>query len=107
MFASGSGMYRSATLALATLALAACDSAGTVLDDAARIAAVEQCRQVSEGAGIAAGAVGTVCNCAADKWLEKPVAERVRIDRETIQSIINECAGTDSGSATAQPAETY
>ena len=107
MLLYGSGINRIATFALATLALGACDSAGSVLDDTARIAAVEQCQQISEGAGIAAGAVGTVCKCAADKWLEKPMAERVRIDRATIQSIINDCAGTDSSSATAQPAETY
>ena len=100
--------HRFASLALATTALAACDSAGTVLDDTARLAAVEQCRQVSEGAGIAAGAVNNVCNCAADRWLAKPVAERVQLDRETIQTIINECAGTDR-KATKTPAssETY
>lgn len=89
------GPVRTALIVLATLALASCDSAGTVLDETARIAAVEQCKQVSEGAGIAAGAVNLVCNCAADKWLEKPVAERVQLDTENIQGIINECAGTD------------
>lgn len=93
--------------ALLAATLTACDSAGTLLDDTARMAAVEQCRQVSEGAGIAAGAVNKVCGCAADKWLEKPVAERVRIDTATIQGIINECAGTDRKSETPASSETY
>ena len=98
---------RTALVTIAALSLAACDSAGTVIDDTARIAAVEQCRQVSESAGIAAGAVNSVCNCAADKWLAKPVAERVQLDTATIQSIINECAGTDRKSATPASSETY
>lgn len=98
---------RLAAMALAALSLTACDSAGTVLDDTARIAAVEQCRQVSESAGIAAGAVGSVCNCAADKWLERPVGERVRIDTATIQNIVNECAGTDRKSETPASTESY
>lgn len=98
---------RAVLLALTALSLTACDSAVTVLDDTARIAAVEQCRQVSESAGIAAGTVNTVCNCAADKWLEKPVAERVQIDRATIQSIINECAGTDDNTQATQSTESY
>ena len=99
---------RIALLALAMVPLTACDSAATVLDDTARIAAVEQCKQVSESAGIAAGAVGSVCNCAADKWLEKPVADRVQVDTATIQSIINDCAGTDrKPSETPASSETY
>jgi hypothetical protein len=98
---------RIAFLTLAALSLAGCDAAGTVIDDTARIAAVEQCTQLSEGAGIAAGAVNSVCNCAADKWLEKPVAERVQLDTATIQSIINECAGTGRKSETPASSETY
>ncbi len=86
------------------LALAGCDSAGTVLDDTARLAAVEQCRQVAEGAGIAGVAVNNVCNCAADTWLEKPVAERMQLDRATIQGIIEECAGSDRNTAGADAA---
>ena len=88
-------------------ALSACDSAGTALDDTVRLAAVEQCRQISEGAGIAAGAVSEVCGCAADKWLERPVAERARIDRAAIESIINDCAGTDRKSDIPASSETY
>ena len=99
--------HRIALLALTSLTLAGCDSAGTVLDDTARLAAVEQCTQVSESAGIAAGAVKAVCNCAADKWLEKPVAERVQLDTATIQGIINECAGTDRKAETPASSETY
>ena len=96
------------TAALAALALAACDSAGTVLDDTARLAAVEQCQQVAEGAGIAGGAVNTVCNCAADKWLEKPVAERMDVSPDAIRSIINDCAGTDrTPSEAPASSETY
>lgn len=101
------GASRTALLLFAPFTLAACDSAGTVLDDTARIAAVEQCRQVSESAGIAAGAVNSVCNCAADKWLEKPVAERVQLDTATIQGIINECAGTGRKSETPASSESY
>lgn len=107
MFSHSSGIYRIASLALASLALAGCDSAGTVLDDTARIAAVEQCQQVSQSAGIAAGAVSKVCSCAADKWLAKPVAERIQLDRATIQGIIDECAGTERGAATPQSSESY
>lgn len=99
--------YHPAPLILAALALASCDSAGTMLDDTARIAAVEQCKQVSQSAGIASGAVNSVCNCAADKWLGKPIAERVRIDTVTIQSIIKECAGTDRKSETPASSESY
>ena len=107
MFAHGSGIYRIATLALAPLTLTACDSAGTVLDDTARVAAVEQCRAVSESAGIAAGAVNKVCECAADTWLAKPMAERVKLDRTTIQGIVNKCAGTDGTAETPAATETY
>ncbi len=100
--------HRIALLALVASALAGCDSAGTVLDDTARLAAVEQCRQVAEGAGIAGGAVNTVCNCAADKWLEKPVADRIDISPDAIRAIINECAGTDrKASETPASSETY
>lgn len=101
------GASRTALLLFAALALAACDSAGTVLDDTARIAAVEQCRQVSESAGIAAGAVNSVCNCAADKWLAKPVAERVDISPDAIRAIINECAGTGRKPETPASSESY
>lgn len=94
-------------LALATLAISACDSAGSVLDNTARLAAVEQCRQVSESAGIAAGAVSTVCNCAADKWLAKPVADRIDISPDAIRSIINECGGADRKAATPASSESY
>jgi hypothetical protein len=101
-------LIRVAALSLAALTLAACDSAGTVLDDTARLAAVEQCRQVSEGAGIAGPAVTRVCNCAADKWLDKPVAERVDISPAAIRTIINECAGTDAkASETPASSESY
>lgn len=91
---------RAALLTFATLTLAACDFAGTAFDDTARLAAVEQCRQVSQGAGIAGPAVTRVCDCAADKWLDKPLAERAQIDRASIESIINECAGTDRNTGT-------
>lgn len=95
---------RLAILSLASLSLAACDSAGTVLDDTARLAAVEQCQQVAEGAGIVGGAVNTVCNCAADRWLEKPVAERMDVSPDAIRAIINDCAGTDRDQASETPA---
>jgi len=99
-------MLRLALAAIIALPLAACDSAGTVLDDTARLAAVEQCQQVAEGAGIAGGAVNTVCNCAADKWLEKPVADRIDVSPDAIRAIINDCAGTDrKASATPASAE--
>ena len=98
---------RLAMIASASLALTACDSAGTVLDDTARLAAVEQCRQVSEGAGIAGPAVTRVCNCAADKWLDKPVADRMDISPEAIRTIINECAGTEGNAQTSPASETY
>ena len=98
---------RTALITIAALSLAACDSAGTVLDDTARIAAVEQCQQIAEGAGIAGVAVNSVCNCAADKWLEKPVAERMDISPDAIRAIINECAGTDRKAATPASSETY
>ena len=98
---------RVALLTVAILGLAGCDSAGTVLDDSARLAAVEQCQQVAEGAGIAGGAVNAVCNCAADRWLDKPVAERIDVSPDAIRAIINECAGTDrSTSDTSATAET-
>ena len=99
---------RIAVLSLAMLSLAACDSAGTVLDDTARLAAVEQCQQMAEGAGIVGGAVNSVCNCAADRWLDKPVAERIDVSPDAIRAIINECAGTDrspAASDTAAPAD--
>lgn len=86
---------RAALLMLAPFALAACDSAGSVLDDTARLAAVEQCQQVAGGAGIAGGAVNAVCNCAADRWLDKPVADRMDVSPDAIRAIINDCAGTD------------
>ena len=99
---------RLAILSLASLSLVACDSAGTVLDDTARLAAVEQCQQVAEGAGIAGTAVNSVCNCAADKWLEKPVADRMDVSPTTIRAVINECAGTDAtASETPASSETY
>ena len=99
---------RLALLPLAALSLAACDSAGTVADGAARMAAVEQCTQLSESAGIAAGAVNTVCNCAADKWLDKPVAERANVSPAAIRAIINECAGTEpKASETPASSESY
>lgn len=99
---------RLALLSLATLSLAACDSAGTVLDDTARIAAVEQCQQVAQGAGIVGGAVNTVCNCAADRWLDQPVAERMDVSPDAIRAIINECAGTDRKvSETPASSESY
>ena len=96
--------YRIALLALIAAPLAACDSAGTVLDDAARLAAVEQCQQMAEGAGIVGAAVNTVCNCAADKWLDKPVADRIDVSPDAIRSIINECAGTDGTATPGTPA---
>lgn len=98
-------MRRLVLTALGTLSLAACDSAGTVLDSSARIAAVEQCQQVAEGAGIVGGAVNSVCNCAADKWLAKPVADRIDISPESIRSIISECAGTDATPAANDSAD--
>jgi hypothetical protein len=98
---------RIAIIASASLVLAACDSAGTVLDDTARLAAVEQCQAIAEGAGIAGGAVNSVCNCAADKWLEKPVAERVDISPAAIRAIVNECAGTERASPTPASSESY
>jgi uncharacterized protein (DUF2342 family) len=96
-------MLRLALMASGALALAACDSAGTVLDDTARTAAVQQCQQVAEGSGIVGEAVDSVCRCAADKWLEKPVAERIDLSPDAIRAIINDCAGTDR-KATATPA---
>ncbi len=99
---------RIALMALAPLALAACDSAGTVLDDTARIAAVEQCQQVAGGAGIAGPAVTSVCNCAADRWLDMPVAERMDVSPDTIRAIINDCAGTGrTASPTPASSEDY
>ena len=99
--------FKTAVIA-SVLLLAACDSAGTVLDDTARIAAVEQCTQLSEGAGIAAGVVNSVCKCAADKWLEKPVAERIDVSPAAIRAIINDCAGTDrKASGTPASSESY
>ena len=96
-------MLRLTLIATGALALAGCDSAGTVVDNTARIAAVEQCTQLSESAGIAGPAVNSVCKCAADKWLEKPVAERIDVSPAAIRAIINECAGTD-GKAPETPA---
>ncbi|MBL8657984.1 MAG: hypothetical protein JNJ92_11610 [Altererythrobacter sp.] len=87
--------------------LTACDSAGTALDDTARLAAVQQCQQLSEGAGIAGPALNKVCGCAADKWLAKPVSERMQIDTASIRTIINECAGANSSTAPAQSTESY
>ncbi len=99
---------RLCVLAVVAVTLAGCDSAGTALDDTARLAAVEQCRQVSENAGIAAGAVNAVCSCAADKWLEKPVADRIDVSPAAIRSIINECAGKDrAASGTPASTESY
>lgn len=100
-------LTRIALLALTSLALSACDSAGTVLDDTARLAAVEQCQQMAEGAGIVGGAVNSVCNCAADKWLDKPVAERIDVSPDAIRSIINECAGTNRTAETPASSESY
>ena len=101
-------MLRFTLIASGALALAGCDSAGTVVDNTARIAAVEQCTQLSEGAGIAAGAVNSVCKCAADKWLEKPVAERIDVSPAAIRAIINDCAGTDrKASGTPASSESY
>jgi hypothetical protein len=98
-----SARFTSAAALLVALALTACDSAGTVLDDTARLAAVEQCQQIAEGAGIASGAVQSVCSCAADSWLAKPVAERVDISPAAIRAIVDQCAGT-GGPAPATPA---
>ena len=85
---------RIALMALVALPLAGCDAAGDTFDATLRQGFVQQCQQVSQAAGIAAGAVSQVCECSADKWLERPVAERAQIDRAIIEETIRACAGS-------------
>ncbi len=88
-------------VALCGLSLAACDVASDIAGDAIegeiRNTIVQQCLQVSEGAGIAAARLGEVCECSAETFVNDPDLTMDDVSRERIEAIVNECAAsTDS-----------
>ncbi len=82
------------------LLLGSCDAAteiaGDTLQGEMRRGVVVQCQQVAEGAGIAAGRVSAVCQCAADTFMADGPPSLADINREKLQGIVDACvAQTD------------
>lgn len=89
-----------AALPFIALALAGCDAAseiaGDTLQTGMRAEIVNQCQGIAEGAGIAAGRVSEVCQCAADKFVADGTPRLADITRERVQGIVDACvAETD------------
>jgi hypothetical protein len=91
---------------MAAAALAGCDAATQIAGDAVqgeiRSVVATQCRQVSESAGIAAGRVSEVCECAADTYAKDPDLTLDDITRERVEGIVNDCTartGTATGAS--------
>ncbi len=82
-------------LGLCTVPLAACDAATDIAGDAIRAetrnAIVNQCQQMSEGAGIAAGRIASICECSADAFLADADLTMADIDPAHLEGIINTC----------------
>jgi hypothetical protein len=78
------------------LALAGCDAAtqiaGETVEGEARNAIAAQCRQVAEGAGIAAGRVAEVCECSAETVLADRDVSLANLSRARVEEIVNGCA---------------
>ncbi|MGI8944488.1 MAG: hypothetical protein ACR2FJ_09730 [Qipengyuania sp.] len=101
-------LKRAILLPLCVLSLAGCDAAtqiaGETVEGEARSAIAAQCRQFSEGAGIAAGRIAEVCQCSADTVMADPDLTLADMSRERLEGIVNECAartGPASGKETA------
>ena len=91
-FPSKSNMFtRFTSLALAGFALASCDVAKEQLDSQMRTAVAEQCAQVTQSIGIAGEFVTPVCECTADRFLDKSATELTQVDRARIEEIVREC----------------
>ena len=91
--------------AIAAASLAGCDAATQIAGDAVqgevRNVVATQCQQVSEGAGIAAGRVAEVCECAADTYAKDPDMTLEDITRERIEGIVNDCTAQTGASTGA------
>lgn len=89
---------------MAFAALAGCDAATQIAGDAvqaeARNAVTAQCSQVAEGAGIVAGRVAAVCECAVQTFVADANLTLEGVSRARIQGIVNQCA-VQTGAATA------
>ena len=82
-------------LGMCTVALASCDAAADIAGDAIRAetrnAIVNQCQQMSEGAGIAAGRIASICECSADAFLADEDLTMADIDPAQLEGIVNTC----------------
>ncbi|QDM39746.1 hypothetical protein [Altererythrobacter sp. TH136] len=80
----------------AAVALAGCDAATQIAGDAvqgeARNMVAAQCEQVAGGAGIVAGRIAEVCQCAAETFVADGRLTPGEINRERIETIVNDCA---------------
>ena len=96
-------------LALLLLAgsLAACDAAtqiaGEAVEGEVRNVVAAQCEQIAENAGIVAGRVSEVCRCSADTFMDDPDLTLEDETRENVESIVNACAASTSGTNPNSP----
>ncbi|WP_067677536.1 hypothetical protein [Tsuneonella dongtanensis] len=98
-------MEREAFVVLyAGLALAGCDAATQIAGDAVqgemRNAVTAQCQQAAEGAGIVAGRVAEVCECAVQTFVADKDLNLDDISPTRIEGIVNQCAAQTGGSTT-------
>ena len=95
---------RSMAAVMAFAALAGCDAATQIAGDAvqteARNAVTAQCSQIAEGAGIVAGRVAEVCECAVQTFVAEANLTLEDVSRARIEGIVNQCAAK-TGAATA------
>lgn len=103
-------MRTQALLAVAAACtLAACDAvsqiAGEAVTGEARNMVAAQCQQVAGGAGIVAGRVTEVCQCAADSLMADPDLTPADISRARVEAIVNDCAKRTSPVGGAAPTE--
>ena len=106
----GRAFHKRASLTLAgALALAGCDAAtqiaGETVQGEARHLIVAQCQQATEGAGILAGRVADVCQCAADTFMADRDLTPADASRARVEAIVNDCAKRTSPAGTTAPTE--
>jgi hypothetical protein len=100
---------RAALIVVAITGLAGCDAATQIAGDAvqgeARSLMAAQCQQVSESAGIVAGRVAEVCECATDTFVAQRDFNPTNINRGRVEAIVNDCAKRTSSAGGAAPTE--
>ena len=94
---------------LCAVSLAGCDAAsqigGDVVQGEVRNAVAAQCQQVAEGAGIVAGRVAEVCQCAADTFMADSDLTLEDVSRTRVEGIVNDCAKRTSPAGVGAPTE--